>query len=154
MKVLNLRCSQAHDFEGWFASEEDYAEQSQRGLLGCPLCGDTVVHKMPSAPRLNLGGRSSGADAPSAERSTSTETAVAPDVQAQGRLLSALRTLMSQTEDVGDRFAQEARAMHQGEIANRNIRGRASVQEAVELLEDGVEILPLPDLPGLKSPLQ
>ena len=54
MKVLNLQCSQTHGFEGWFGSEEDYLSQSERGLVTCPVCGDAMVSKLPSAPRLNL----------------------------------------------------------------------------------------------------
>jgi len=152
MKVLNLRCSRQHDFEGWFASEDDFAEQGQRGVLTCPLCGDPGVQKMPSAPRLNL---RATPDTGSPESPTSSPPDAGPgSPQAQAQLLRAMREVLAQTEDVGEHFAQQARAMHHGDIASRHIRGRTSVQEAVALLEEGVEILPLPDLPGLKTPLQ
>jgi len=155
MKVFNLRCSLGHDFEGWFGSEADFSDQIRRGLLGCPLCGDVSVQKMPSAPRLNLraGATPPASSTPVAEASDKTVDAVAgPQVQAQ--FLQAVRQLMARTDDVGEQFAEQARAMHHGEIERRNIRGKASVQEAVSLLEDGVDILPLPDLPALKNTLQ
>ena len=54
MKVLNLRCGRQHDYEGWFASEEEFASQSERGVVACPMCGDTTVSRLPTAPRLNV----------------------------------------------------------------------------------------------------
>lgn len=152
MKVFNLQCSGGHSFEGWFASEDDFLQQQERALLSCPLCGDPSVRKMLSAPRLNLG------HAREAERQASAEGLVemgrtAPGTELQGRLLRAMRELMSATEDVGERFADEARAMHQGDIEQRNIRGRTTPEVALELIEEGIEVLPLPALPPLKETL-
>jgi len=67
--------------------------------------------------------------------------------------MQAVKAVLAKTEDVGERFADEARAMHHGEVESRSIRGRASPEQAMQLLEEGIEVLPLPDLPGLKSPL-
>ena len=130
MKVLNLQCSHQHDFEGWFASEDDFHQQLERGLLSCPLCGDAQVRKMLSAPRLNLGRTS---EEPVA-RAGSDEGLVelgrtAPGSELQGRLLRAVRELMSQTEDVGERFADQARAMHHGELAHCFRHQEKSVDE-------------------------
>ena len=159
MKVLNLQCSHQHSFEGWFGSEDDFQSQLVRGLIECPLCADKTIQKMPSAPRLNLG-------AQQASGTASTSTALAPlespdatpsqgaNLPAQVAFLKALRHVVSNTEDVGQRFADEARRMHYGEVEARGIRGQASVRDAVDLLEEGIEVMPLAMLPGLKETLQ
>jgi hypothetical protein len=121
MKVLNLQCSQEHVFEGWFASEGDFRDQLDRGLLECPLCEDTGVQKLPSAPRLNLGARladarltdtpsqdNAGALAVEAEFSPRAGTAVPGRATQQATFLNALRELIAHTEDVGSRFADRA----------------------------------------------
>ncbi|MEY5099001.1 MAG: hypothetical protein RJA36_1720 [Pseudomonadota bacterium] len=151
MKVLNLGCAQSHVFEGWFGSESDFQGQLERGLLECPMCGDKTVRKLPSAPRLNLSGQSDSAPAP-APVAAGTADPRAGELQAE--YLRALREVMARTEDVGERFASEARRMHHGEVEPRQIRGRASVAEAVELIEEGIGVLPLPDLPAVKDTLQ
>ncbi|MCA3237742.1 MAG: DUF1178 family protein [Curvibacter sp.] len=153
MKVFNLQCSASHRFEGWFASEEDYASQTQRGLLECPLCADKAVQRLPSAPRLNLGaGEPQAAPSPS----EGAQELVAGDAaQAlQAAWLQLARRIVNQTEDVGERFAEEARKIHYGEREERGIRGRASSEETRELLEEGIAVLPLPMPDGLKGPLQ
>jgi hypothetical protein len=161
MKVLDLQCGQHHVFEGWFASEEDFAGQHARGLVCCPLCGDADVQKMLSAPRLNL--RAAGQDpAPAAGHARSPAakhrggSAVAgPSVAAfQAQLLQAMRQMVATAEDVGDRFADQARAMHHGEVEARNIRGRTTPDVAMELAEEGIDVLPLPDISVLKETLQ
>lgn len=164
MKVLNLQCSQQHAFEGWFASEDDFQGQLARGLVECPFCADSAVRKMPSAPRLNLRapvamGATDDAAQEAAHGSTATPavagTAPATGAhagadagqvspEAQAAFLAALQRVVAQTEDVGKRFAEEARRMHYGEEEPRNIRGQASAREAVELLEEGIGILPIP----------
>jgi len=160
MKVLNLQCAHQHEFEGWFGSEDDYTSQLERGLVSCPLCGDVHIQKKLSAPRLNL--RAGRHEAPAAAE-TATGSAVAmsnhhnanPDLAAmQARIMQALREVMANTEDVGERFADEARAMHHGEVEHRQIRGQASPQEALELMEEGIEVIALPSVPGIKETLQ
>lgn len=153
MKVLDLQCERQHVFEGWFASEDDYHQQLERGLLSCPVCGATEVQKMLSAPRLNLG---RGDIATTDETPAPQPAAVSQGAPAglQGQVLRAMRELISRTEDVGERFADEARAMHHGEIEQRSIRGRTSPDVARELIDEGIEILPLPDLPVVKETLQ
>jgi hypothetical protein len=157
MKVLNLQCAHQHEFEGWFGSEGDFVSQLGRGLVTCPLCGDTHIHKMLSAPRLNL---RAGRDDPGSTTSTSVSVAMSnhasnPELAAlQARMLRALREVVANSEDVGERFADEARAMHSGETEHRNIRGQASPQEALAMLEEGIEVIALPMLPALKETLQ
>ena len=172
MKVLNLRCSHQHSFEGWFASEDDFQSQLTRGLIECPLCADKGVQKLPSAPRLNFGGHqvpemalansrqarsivSAEATAPGSPGGILTPDGVTdPQHFAQGMFLKALRQVLAHTEDVGHKFADEARRMHHGEVEARGIRGEASAREAVELMEEGIEVMPLPMLPMLKETLQ
>jgi hypothetical protein len=146
MKVLNLQCSQQHGFEGWFGSEGDFQDQLSRGLVECPLCGDTAVAKMLSAPRLNLG---SGKQ-PLAPR----ELVSTPDKAMQAEWMKMVRHVVANTEDVGARFPEEARRMHYGETEERGIRGQASPDETQALLEEGIGVLPLPIPKALKEPLQ
>ena len=153
MKVLDLRCAHGHGFEGWFGSEADFLEQNGRGLVECPMCTDRTITRMPSAPRLNL----SGARAPTTETSGSgtTQTAVAPacgDLQAAW--LAAARAVLARTEDVGERFAEEARRIHYGESENRGIRGQVSADEREALRDEGIETFALPIPAALKDPLQ
>lgn len=160
MKVLNLQCAHQHGFEGWFASEEDFTGQLERGLVSCPLCGDTQIQKMLSAPRLNLRtGRNDTATTDLGVSTASLESGPGSGVTATGlppqaRWLRALRELMANTEDVGERFADEARAMHSGEADQRNIRGSTSPEVAQELIEEGIDVMALPYLPMLKETLQ
>ena len=149
MKVLNLQCRQAHAFEGWFASEDDYQAQLARGLLECPLCGASEVTRMPSAPRLNF-----GAAAPQAPAAQKQEVVAAPNAQLQAAWMQLVRQVMANTEDVGEKFAEEARKIHYGETEERGIRGQASAEETRALLEEGISVLPLPLPKGLKGPLQ
>jgi len=155
MKVLNLQCAHQHEFEGWFGSEDDFTSQLARGLVSCPLCGDAQIEKKLSAPRLNLRtarGEASAASGGAVALSNHTSSPELADLQV--RMLHALREVVANTEDVGERFAEEARAMHHGEKEPRQIRGQASAQEALELIEEGIEVMPLPMLPGIKDRLQ
>ncbi|TXC66247.1 DUF1178 family protein [Piscinibacter aquaticus] len=142
MKVLNLRCAHEHRFEGWFASDEDFESQATRGLVGCPACGDTAIAKLPSAPRLNVSGLK--------EEGAPTDRPAA----AQAAALQAVQQLMARTEDVGERFPEEARRIHYGEAEARGIRGRATAEDAQALREEGIEVVALPVPAALKGPVQ
>lgn len=146
MKVLNLQCQHAHSFEGWFASEDDFQSQLSRGLVQCPVCSDSQVDKLPSAPRLNLG-------ATETEHSTALQAKPATTL-VQSQIMNMVRQLVEKTEDVGERFSAEARKMHYGEAEQRSIRGKASLEEAAELIEEGIDVLPLPMPEHLKNTLQ
>jgi hypothetical protein len=145
MKVLNLQCAHAHAFEGWFGSEDDFQSQLARQLVECPICGDTAVRKKLCAPRLNLG----AATEPEARREVA---AVEPQLQAAW--MKMVRHVLANTEDVGGQFAEEARRIHYGEAAERNIRGQASREETASLLEEGITVMPLPIPKAFKEPLQ
>jgi len=152
MKVFNLQCSAHHVFEGWFGSDEDHASQVERGLLACPLCGDTTVHKLPSAPRLNLGAVEAPAAATKAEKQ---DLVAGGELQAlQAAYLQLARRIVAATEDVGPRFAEEARRIHYGESEERGIRGQASPEQTRELMEEGIAVMALPLPEGLDGPLQ
>ena len=150
MKVLDLRCSNGHGFEGWFGSEEDFLDQNGRGLVECPLCSDRVVTRMPSAPRLNL----SGAREPAAAKPGGPPTGKPTPADLQALWMQAVRHAIENTEDVGERFAEEARRIHYGETETRGIRGLASPEERHALREEGIEVLALPIPPALKGPVQ
>jgi hypothetical protein len=150
MKVLNLRCANGHGFEGWFGSDDDYMEQNGRGLIECPLCADKVIARLPSAPRLNLSGaREAAPPAPTPQPPQPPQPA---DLQAA--YLKAVREMIQRTEDVGPRFAEEARRIHYGEVPERGIRGKASPEEREALREEGIETFALPIPQGLEGPLQ
>ncbi len=161
MKVLDLRCPQDHAFEGWFGGEADFQDQLQRGLLQCPLCGDAQVRKVLSAPRIQRGARepeagavqagAAQAGAMPAVPATASPTAA---VSAQAAWLQWARKIAAQTENVGLRFAEEARRMHYGEAPERAIRGQASLAETVELLDEGIAVLPLALPDGATDTLQ
>ena len=148
MKVLDLQCQSGHVFEGWFASEDEFQGQRQRGLVQCPLCADGHIEKRLSAPRLNLG----AAEEPAAAASAPAAAALPAPLQAAW--LDLARRIVAHTEDVGTRFAEEARRMHHGETEERAIRGQATADEAVQLLEEGIAVVPLPLPAAAKETLQ
>ena len=145
MKVIDLRCGSGHRFEGWFASDEDFLEQNGRSLIECPLCADKVIVRMPSAPRLNLSGARE--PVPAGQPSEAATTL-------QSKWLEMVRHVMTHTEDVGERFADEARRIHYGETPERGIRGQASADEREALREEGIEVHPLPMPAAFKDTLQ
>jgi hypothetical protein len=159
MKVLDLNCSQGHGFEGWFASEADFSDQNERRVIACPICGDTTIARRPSAPRLNLSGarEPAPASAPNAAAPAPAGTTLMARpgaVDLQTAWLQAVRHMLSTTEDVGSRFAEEARRIHYGEAEERGIRGQATPEERDALRDEGIEVYPIPIPRGLDGPLQ
>jgi hypothetical protein len=150
MKVLNLRCAHGHGFEGWFASNDAFDSQLASGLVECPICGDTAVVKLLSAPRLNL----SNAKAPEAAAPVAAASSVPAELSPEARWMRAVREVLAKTEDVGDRFADEARKMHYGEAQERGIRGQATPEQTEALLDEGIPVMALPIPAALKETLQ
>ena len=160
MKVLDLRCGTGHAFEGWFASEADYDQQRVDRRIECPLCGNAAVARLPSAPRLNL----SGARAPAAESARPAPDAAGPTPQqpaelavhgsAAARFVEAVAELLKNTQDVGPRFAEEARKIHYGESDAKAIRGQTTPEERAALADEGIEVFTLPSTLPPKSSLQ
>lgn len=138
----SLACTAGHDFESWFKDSAAYDKQSELGHLNCPICGSDKVSKAIMAPQVARKDR---------EARTSTEQQVAlasPEALAIRAKLKELRELIVKNSDyVGDRFAEEARLMHEGEIDQRSIFGEATAEDVKSLLEDGIEIHPLPTIP-------
>lgn len=152
MKVLDLRCANDHRFEGWFDSDADLQSQRERGLLTCPVCGHTEVERLPSAPRLNLSSSRSEAAQQGAAAKAAEGEGGAP-VPLQQLYLKAVRHILANTEDVGERFAEEARRMHYNEAPERGIRGTTSHEEALELADEGIDVMPLLVPDALKQPV-
>jgi len=144
MKVLDLRCAHGHGFEGWFASDEDFSDQHGRGLVECPVCADKAVTRMPSAPRLNL----------SAAREAPAAASPRQEPELQAAWMNAVRQILASTEDVGGRFAEEARRIHYGEAPHRGIRGQATPEDRAALSDEGIEVVSIPVPVALKEPLQ
>ncbi len=140
MIVFNLACEQRHAFEGWFGSAADMAAQQERGLLACPVCGSSNIEKQLSAPRLNLLPSNSGSGAAPRD-ATQTHAIMAPE---QAQLIDMMRQVLAATENVGQRFPEEARRIHYKEAPARSIRGVASRQEAEALADEGIEVARLP----------
>jgi hypothetical protein len=149
MKVLDLQCSHGHGFEGWFGSEDDFVSQCAQSQVQCPVCGDPSIVKKLSAPRLNLSGRRD-------EQQPTQEVVVpAKDDQALTAAWMAMaRQVVANTTDVGSAFAEEARKMHYGETEERGIRGKTTPEQARELVEEGIVVLPFVLPEALKETLQ
>src|ERR1700730_12495324 len=113
--------------------------------LSCPACGATEVSRMPSAPRLNLSG---------AGEAPASPAAAADMNEMQARVMRALREVLEKTENVGERFAEEARRIHYDEAPARNIRGVTTPEDAKSLVEEGIDVMPLPVPAALKESLQ
>lgn len=155
MKVLDLACSAGHGFEGWFASEDDYLRQHAGALVACPFCGDTAITRKLSAPRLNLSrSRAEAAPALPPDSVAAPPALPAARVSAPAAWLAAVRELVASTEDVGPRFAEEARRIHYGEQPPRGIRGQATPEQRQALQEEGIETISVALPPGLQRPLQ
>ena len=165
LKVFDLQCDNGHLFEGWFGSHEDYDSQQARGLVTCPMCHSASIEKRLSAPRLNVGHFNDAqreaqheAQQKSAEQATqsvpqnttsadaNSVIAATPELaQLQAAIMVQMREFISKTENVGDRFAEEARRIHEGESQERPIRGVATREEREALAEDGIAVVALPD---------
>jgi hypothetical protein len=131
MIVLNLQCHDSHPFEGWFDSTEDFDRQAESAQVSCPMCGNTHVSRLPSGPMV--------------KRSADTN-ASGPQMMAPGmaEMMRAMAEMAKNSEDVAERFPEEARRMHYGETEPRSIRGQATLDETRELLEEGIAVLPVP----------
>ncbi|VCU72255.1 hypothetical protein PIGHUM_04354 [Pigmentiphaga humi] len=138
-KVFDLQCGHGHVFEGWFNSHDDFDAQRERGLICCPLCDSKSIDKKLSAPMLNV----SGSKAP-AEPAARAVPGSLPPAHAQAAALQHLREVLRKTENVGERFAAEARRIHHGDAPERPIRGVATHQEQQSLAEEGIAVAAIP----------
>jgi hypothetical protein len=150
----NLRCERGHAFESWFQSSAAYESQEKRKLVNCPVCGSAKVERAIMAPQIVSKKRRDKAEPVPAVAADTAATASTPTplLMAQERELRAklkeLRDhIVKNADNVGERFPNEARKMHYGDIEHRPIYGEASPDEARALIEEGVEVSPLPVLP-------
>ena len=161
-----LACERGHSFESWFANSSAFDKQVKRGLVLCPMCQSSKVEKAIMAPRLSGTGKRDPAPAPAPqpapspaaqvpERVADTPAPVAmisPQEREFRKKLKELRDHLIQNADyVGQKFPEEARKMHYGEIERRSIYGEASPNDAKELHEEGIEFHPLPVLPDERN---
>ena len=133
----SLHCSKGHRYDAWFKNAAAFDEQQVRGIVTCAVCGDGVIEKAPMAPAV------ARTDSEKVSLSSSH-----PDAVKFRELLRAYRQkVTSEADYVGDRFADEARKIHFEEVEARGIYGEATRDEVVALLDEGIEFMPLPDLP-------
>lgn len=141
MIVYDLSCEKAHRFEGWFSSAEDFDAQVKTEQVSCPLCGSVSISRQLSAPYVNTGKQK-----PAAAIEPTAETAVAGvDVASLHRKF--VEYILKTSEDVGDKFPEEARKIHYEEEPRRSIRGQASNEEIDSLRDEGIDIFQVPALP-------
>lgn len=149
IKVFDLSCEHDHLFEGWFSSLDSYDDQLSRGLVRCPVCQSAQITRRISAPHLNVSHLKAESQTPAVVKGGSA-TVLAPSngqlAKLQAEMLRQIREIVRNTDNVGAQFADEARRMHEGEIEQRAIRGTATVGECESLLEDGISIMPIPDI--------
>ena len=142
MIVFDLSCRHGHTFEGWFASGDEFLRQKDASLVRCPVCDDAAVERLPSARvrvRKQSSAKSRAATPPEAPAQDAI-TGFPPD------LVAKLREVVRNTEDVGERFAEEARRIHYEETPARPIRGKATSEDAEALTEEGIEFSSLPSI--------
>ncbi|MDX1811248.1 MAG: DUF1178 family protein [Gammaproteobacteria bacterium] len=143
MIIYDLACEHDHRFEGWFKSEQDYKDQSASNMLTCPVCESSLIRKLPTASYISS----------RREISNKSTQPIAQSLQEQKLINELSNYIISNTEDEGSRFAEEARKIHYGEVEERGIRGQASANEVKELSEEGIDLLALPQLPQDKQKL-
>jgi len=134
----SLVCDNAHGFEGWFCESADFDRQVEAGFLTCPVCGSATISKSLMAPSV------------STARKKEEKQAVAMDLaqkQVMAKLKEAVAAIKASAEDVGEKFPEEARKIHYGEADARGIIGQASFADVRDLLDEGIEVAPLPMLP-------
>lgn len=153
MIAYDLLCSAGdHRFEGWFGSSADFSDQQAKGLLVCPVCGDSEVQKAVMAP--NVGRKGNQLAVPERKTAGSIAGEAVPLanmsempkelVEAIGKIAQMQAKILEKSDWVGDRFAEEARAIHYGDAPDRIIHGSASIDDARELYEEGISVAPLP----------
>ena len=137
MIKFTLKCRKGHEFEAWFASSAEYERQLGAGLVACAFCGDGAVDKGLMTPNLSAKGN----------RQAGASSVVSAEAELEAQMRGFCRVIREHFEHVGDEFASTVRRIHEGDEAARGICGNASKDEVEELLDDGISVLPFPDLP-------
>ena len=141
MVIYNLLCKKKHSFEGWFPSFEDFQKQADKKLISCPTCGTTKVEKLLHACAVHV---KKEQVAPPAKKPAQTLPAQPSPAEFNEMLLRVHHYVKTNFEDVGPRFAEEAKQIHKGEAEERPIHGTATLTETKELAEEGVPFIALP----------
>lgn len=142
MIVFDLACDAGHCFEGWFASSDDFAGQQARGLVTCPECGSARVTKAPMAPAVPRKGNQVAETRP---QQAMVSAPLPPEaVEVLAKLAALQKEALKQSRWVGKDFAEQSREMHYGERDVETIHGQATLEEARDLLEEGIAVMPLP----------
>lgn len=150
MIKYDLRCEQGHAFESWFQSSSAYDSQRKRKLIGCPSCGSMKIEKAIMAPRLSGTKKRGRVEAPSettAVEAPAPSLVMTQELELRAKLKELRDHVVKNADNVGERFPNEARKMHYGDIEHRPIYGEASADEAKSLIDEGIEVMPLPTLP-------
>jgi hypothetical protein len=143
-----LRCEQSHSFESWFQDSGAYDSQVKRKLVSCPVCGSAKVEKAIMAPRIvSKKGREKAPAPAEAPANEPTSLMMAQERELRAKIKELRDHIVKSADNVGERFPNEARAMHYGDKEHRPIYGEASPEEARALIDEGVEVSPLPTLP-------
>lgn len=168
-----LGCEKDHEFDGWFPSNDEFARLRDKGLVDCPVCGSTKIQKLLMAPSVKTTKGKTPVVVPMSEGSTPPPAAASNIPPAGGQIMATKpnlpempaeiqkevaqqireirKKIVENAENVGEKFSEEARKMHYGEKEQRGIYGTSSLEEAAELIEEGIEIVPLPALPEDKN---
>ncbi len=141
MVVYNLKCKKNHQFEGWFPNYEEFQKQAEKKLISCPSCGSTKIEKLPHACAVHV--KKEEAPAPRKKKRATHSPQPSP-AEFKEMLIKVHHYIKENFEDVGPRFADEARQIHKGETAERPIHGTATAKETQELAEEGVPFITLP----------
>lgn len=161
MISFSLQCSNGHRFDAWFSSSDAFDMQAERGLLSCPVCGDEAITRALMAPAVRPSRKAASVPVQPTEPPRGEATLLPPerpgsadnpDSERLRTMIRALREAVRENgTDVGAAFPEEARKIHYGETEERGIYGQASLEEAKSLVEEGIEILPIPSLPDDKN---
>ena len=148
MIQFTLKCAEGHRFDSWFQSAGAFEKLQAGGMVSCAVCGSTTVEKALMAPRVRPTDKTADSPPPEAPKDRPLATPANPAEQAMAELK---RKIEANSDYVGMKFAQEARAIHDGTAPERAIYGEARPDEARKLIEDGIPVAPLPFIPGRKS---
>jgi hypothetical protein len=143
----SLRCESGHEFESWFQDSGSFDKQAKRKLVACPVCDSVKVEKAIMAPRIARKRGGKRASTLPNESAAPTPIVMSPENELRAKLRELRDFVKSNAEDVGQRFPAEARKMHYGEIKHRPIYGEATPDDAKSLVDEGVDVMPLPVLP-------
>ncbi len=145
---FDLVCEHAHEFDGWFDSNDAYDDQDKKGYVSCPICGSEKISKQLMAPGIPAKSNRSKVHSVVEKTQNFLADGTIPEIKELVKTVRKIRKEIEKSADnVGDKFAEEARKIHYKEAPAREIYGQATLDEAKELMEEGVEVMPIPSLP-------